>query len=103
MGCSKYRVRTIFNFLEIFTCNNCNEVYEYEYILIGRQIINIYKKNRKCHNDYMAFSYFKLLLKECILNNDYIYFFIEENEYNKIFDFLPIFLNEFKIVNIILL
>ena len=103
MSCSRYRVRTLFNLLEIFTCNNCNEIYEYEYILIGRQIINIYKKNRNCHNDYMSFSYFKLLLKECILNNNDIYFFIEENEYSMIFDFLPLFLNELKIINIILL
>lgn len=103
MSCIRHRTRTLFNLFEIFTCDNCNEVYDYDYILIGRQVINIYKRNSKCSNDIYSFKYLKLLLKEFIYNKDDVNFVICEDEYINVFDYIPSFLDEFRNVNILLL
>ncbi len=92
MECKRLEKRTIFNMFEIYNCVNCINDYIYEYIYIGNNIINIYKINNKCINYLKQYKTKLLYLKENIINNQDIFLIINHTEYYKIFDILPLLL-----------
>ena len=92
MNCNKTKERNFFNLFKIYTCNNCDNEYSYNYIYIGNNTINIYKLNNECINNIKKQKMIKLFLKENILNNIDYFLILEEKEYIVIFDFLPLLL-----------
>ena len=103
MKCIKNTKRTFFNLFEIFSCDNCFESIQYDYIYIGNNIINIYSFNNNCINKEKRKEFIGLFLKETILNNLDIYLILSENEYEKIFDYLPLLLESDSNIYILIL
>jgi len=94
MKCNKNKKRTFFNMFEIFTCSNCNKDYNYEYIYIGNNTINIYRLNNECVNNIKKQKMIKLFLKDSIINYNDLYLVLYYIEYIKIFDYLPVLMGD---------
>lgn len=92
MSCNKNKIRSFHNLFEILTCDNCNNEYNYSYIYIGNNIINIYIINNECNNTIKKEKMTNLFFKECIINNNDIFIVLEKNEYYQTFDYFPILL-----------
>ena len=103
MTCNKNKKRDLNNIFEIFTCSKCFNDYKYDYIYIGNNTINIYELNNECINDIKQLKMIKLFLKEKILNTDDLYLILDNIEYNKIFDYLPLLIdNQYKNIYILI-
>lgn len=104
MICNKNKKRDFYNIFEIFSCLNCDKEYNYDYIYIGNNIINIYELNNECINDIKKQKMIKLFLKEMILNINDLYLMLEYNEFTRIFDYLPLLIDdEYDNINILIL
>ena len=104
MNCLKITNRTFSNLFTIFNCEDCSSYYIYEYIYIGLNKIHIYKYNDKCVNQMMKNYYTKIILKDIILKQLELNFLIlTSKEYIKIFEILPLFINEKNDLYILLL
>ena len=94
MICNKTKTRTILNLFEVLTCTNCNHEIIYEYIYIGNNIIHIYKFNKECLNSNKKMDYLNLFFKEGLINNKGMFIILEENEFIRYFDMLPLFIDD---------
>lgn len=92
MNCNKKETRTFYNLFKILTCDNCNNEYDYNYIYIGNNTINIYIINNECNNTIKKEKMTKLFFKEGILNDNDLFIILDKKEYYFYFDYLPILL-----------
>lgn len=92
--CNKNINRNFYNLFSILTCDNCDNETIYNYIYIGNNTINIYILNNECINTNKKQKMTKLFLKDAIINYNDIYLIIDINEYYKLFDYFPIFVDE---------
>ena len=93
MKCNKTKQRSIFNLFEVLTCNNCINECIYNYIYIGNNTINIYELNNECINPIKKQNMIKLFLKECIVNEEDVFIILDNKEYIRYFDILPLLMN----------
>lgn len=92
--CNKKIKRNFFNLFSILTCDNCENEFIYDFIYIGNHTINLYILNSECINIIKKQKLTILFLKDAIINYNDIYFIIEKNEYYKLFDYLPAFIED---------
>lgn len=104
MNCLKNTVRTFSNIFQIFNCDDCNGYFIINYIYIGLNKIYIYEYNDKCICESMINKYYRLILKDVIMNqNDYDFIVLNKLEFRIIFDFLPILIKDKNDLFIVLL
>lgn len=104
MDCLKFATRTFSNLFEIFSCDDCSGFFIINYIFIGNNKIYIYEYNSNCINKLMKNKYDKLILKDIILNqNCYDFLILTRKEYDKIFDYLPLLMEDKNDLFIVLL
>lgn len=94
MICNKKIQRNFSNMFDIFTCSTCYNSYKYEYIYIGNNTINIYELNNECINNIIKQKMIKIFLKEKIINTQDLYLIINKYQYIRIFDYLPLLIDE---------
>lgn len=94
MNCNKTKQRTLFNMFEIFSCSKCENSYYYEYIYIGNNVINMYKLNNECINIIKKQKMINLFFKESIINEKDLFLILTSQEYNYLFDYFPLLLED---------
>lgn len=104
MNCLKFTTRTFSNLFSIFSCDECTLFVIINYIYIGNNKIYIYEYNNNCLNKLAINKYYKLILKDIVLNQEkYDFLVLTKKEYVIIFDFLPLLMKDKNDLFIVLL